>query len=83
MTLFENNESQVSVIPIKDNSDLRNKLKSVKNISNLHPIILKAGMLKNNSEFEGVLFKGVSSEFNWSIMKSFIIEGNFQNYQKI
>ena len=32
---------------IKDNSDLRNKLKSVKNISNLHPIILKAGMLKN------------------------------------
>ena len=82
VTLFENNESQVSVIPLKDNSDLRNKLKSVKNISNLHPIILKAGMLKSNSEFEGVLFKGVSSEFDWSILKSFIIEGAFPKLSK-
>ncbi len=82
VTLFENNESQVSVIPLKDNSDLRNKLKSVKNISNLHPIILKAGMLKSNSEFEGVLFKGVSSEFDWSILKTFIIEGEFPKLSK-
>ena len=77
VTLFENNESQISVIPFKDNLDLRNNLRSVKNISNLHPVALKAGMLKNDSEFEGVLFKGVSSEFDWSIMKTFLIEGEF------
>ena len=56
VTLFENNESQVSVIPFKDNPDLRNQLRSINNISNLHPIALKAGMLKNDSVFEGVLF---------------------------
>lgn len=77
VTLFENNESQVSVIPFKDNPDLRNQLRSINNISNLHPIALKAGMLKNDSVFEGVLFKGVSSEFDWSILKTFLIEGEF------
>lgn len=82
VTFFENNESQVSAIPFKDNPDLRNKIKTIKNVSNLHPIALKAGMLKNNSKFEGVLFKGVSSEFDWSILKTFIIEGKFPKLSK-
>ncbi len=82
VTLFENNESPTSVVPFKDNSDLRNKIKSGKNITNLHPIILKAGMLKSDSEFEGVLFKGVSSEFDRSILKTFIVEGEFPRLSK-
>ena len=77
VTLFENNESQISVIPFKESPDLRNQLKSVENISNFHPIALKAGMLKKGSDFEGVIFKGVSTEFDSSILKTYIIEGSF------
>ena len=34
-------------------------------------------MLKNKSHFEGVLFKGVSSDFDWSSLDTFITEGRF------
>ena len=80
VTLFENNESQISVLPIQDKKSVRKKLKKNKNLDRFHSIALKAGMLKNNSDFEGVLFKGVSSNFKWSILDPFKIEGNFPDF---
>ena len=34
-------------------------------------------MLKNKSHFEGVVFKGVSSNFDWSSLDTFLTEGRF------
>ena len=80
VTLFENNESQISVLPIQDKKSVRKKIKQNKNLDRFHSIALKAGMLKNNSDFEGVLFKGVSSNFKWSSLDPFKIEGNFPDF---
>jgi len=80
VTLFENNESQISILPIQDNKSVRKKLKENKNLNRFHSIALKAGMLKKDFEFEGVLFKGVSSDFKWSSLDPFIIDGNFPNF---
>ena len=77
VTLFENNESQVSILPFEDNDILRQKISKNENIKQFHPIALKAGMLKNSSNFEGVLFKGVSSDFKWPILEGFLIQGRF------
>ncbi len=80
VTLFENNESQISILPIQDKKSVRKKLKENKNLNRFHSIALKAGMLKKDSDFEGVLFKGVSSDFKSSSLDTFIIEGNFPNF---
>ena len=77
ITLFENNESQVSVLPFEDADSVRQKIRENKNIKRFHSIALKPGMLKNKSQFEGVLFKGVSSDFDWSSLDTFITEGRF------
>ena len=77
ITLFENNESQVSVSPFEDNDLVRQEIRENKNIKRFHSIALKAGMLKTNSNFEGVLFKGVSSNFDWSSLDTFLTEGKF------
>jgi len=77
ITLFENNESQVSVLPFKDTDSVRQKIGENKNIKRFHSIALKPGMLKNKSHFEGVLFKGVSSNFDWSSLGTFLTEGRF------
>ena len=53
ITLFENNESQVSVLPFEDNDSVRQKIRENKNIKRFHSIALKPGMLKNKSHFEG------------------------------
>ena len=77
ITLFENNESQVSVLPFEDTDSVRQNIRENKNIKRFHSIALKPGMLKNKSHFEGVLFKGVSSDFDWSSLDTFITEGRF------
>jgi len=77
ITLFENNESQVSVLPFEDTDSLRQKIRENKNIKRFHSIALKPGMLKNKSHFEGVVFKGVSSNFDWSSLDTFLTEGRF------
>ena len=77
ITLFENNESQVSVLPFEDTDSVRQEIRENKNIKRFHSIALKPGMLKNKSHFEGVVFKGVSSNFDWSSLDTFLTEGRF------
>ena len=77
ITLFENNESQVSDLPFEDTDSVRQKIGENKNIKRFHSIALKPGMLKNKSHFEGVVFKGVSSNFDWSSLDTFLTEGRF------
>ncbi len=83
VTLFENNESQISLFPIIDNQALRKQISEVANIKRIHPIALKAGMLKTESDFEGVLLKGVSSDFDWSSLESFLIKGHYPDFNQV
>ena len=46
ITLFENNESQVSVLPFEDNNSVRKEIRENKNIKRFHSIALKPGMLR-------------------------------------
>jgi len=82
VTLFENNESQVSLSPFKDEDSLRIQIGEQKNVKRFHPVALKAGMLKTDTDFEGVLFKGVSSDFDWSSLESYLKQGDFPNLLK-
>ena len=39
-------------------------------------------MLKTKNNFEGFLLKGVSKDFDWSSLSSFITQGRFPNLEK-
>ena len=80
VTLFENNESQVSLLPMIDSDSIRNQIKEGINIKKIHSIALKAGMLKTDSDFEGILFKGVSENFDWTSLNSFKTQGTFPSF---
>ena len=77
VTLFENNESQISVLPLKDSQEVVNAIEAQKNIFTYHAYATKAGMLKSNEEFEGILFKGVSEKMDWTLLEDFLVEGSF------
>ena len=80
VTLFENNESQVSLLPMIDSDSIRNQIKEEINIEKIHSVALKAGMLKTDSDFEGILFKGVSENFDWTSLSSFKTQGTFPSF---
>ena len=72
ITTFENNESQISVAPFEDLNELRDQLKNHPDFQRFHAIALKAGMFKTSSDFEGILLKGVSHEFDWNRLEVFL-----------
>ena len=79
VTLFENNESQISVNPFLDTEEIRAHFQKEENILRFHPIAIKAGMLRTSADFEGVLLKGVSTDFDWSGITPFLTRGRFPN----
>ena len=82
ITTFENNESQVSLTPFEDYKELRIKIKNHPNFERIHAVAVKAGMFKTNNDFEGILLKGVSNEFDWRSLKGFLTQGSFPQYSE-
>ena len=80
ITLFENNESQVSILPFENSQEIKNKIEAHNDFDRMHAIALKAGMLKANDDFEGILLKGVDSGFKWTSIEGFLTQGDFPAY---
>jgi len=75
---FENNSSLSSLKPIKIDLKKEVLIKNPK-ISNIQYVAYKSGLIINKKSFEGVVFKGISSNFDWSVFSNYIIDGNVVN----
>lgn len=75
---FENNSSLSSLKPIKIDLKKEVLIKNPK-ISNIQYVAYKSGLIINKKNFEGVIFKGISSNFDWSVFSNYIIDGNVIN----
>ena len=74
---FENSESQVSIIPFLDTPELRANIESETEVIHIQRVVIKAGLLKTDSSFEGVVFKGVGADYEWENLNTFLVEGRF------
>ena len=76
---FENSESEISIISFLDIPELRANIESEDNVIHLQKVAIKAGLLKTDSSFEGVVFKGVDADYEWKNLNTFLVEGRFPN----
>jgi len=82
ITPFENNESQISILPFEDTSELKKLIKKNEGVNIINSIAFDGAILKNKNDFEGALFKGVDINYNWEVIKEFIVEGTFPSISK-
>jgi lipoprotein-releasing system permease protein len=75
ITIFDDNQSVVSKVPVSTNQDFYPKFKSVDGIKHIQAVATKAGMIRTEDSFEGVIFKGVSEDFLWENMEEYLVEG--------
>ncbi len=61
--------------PITFDEELLKKIKSTQNIKHIQAFATKNGILKTKTENEGIVLKGISSDYDWSYLKSYIKEG--------
>ena len=71
---FENNTSFSSISPISLSLDFK-KLHNNSEIIHVQNVAYKSGLIVNKNSFEGVVFKGISSDFNWSSFSKYIRKG--------
>ncbi len=61
--------------PIKLSPDTLKMLKDLPFVRHIQPIAVKNGIIKTKAENEGVLLKGVSSDFDFSFINKYLSEG--------
>ncbi|MGS0524945.1 ABC transporter permease [Zobellia nedashkovskayae] len=77
---YDNNASDVSVMPVSFNQDFYPEFKDVDGIDHVQAVASKAGIIRTETTFEGVIAKGVGSDYNWSVFEEYLVDGKLPNY---
>ncbi|WP_378185330.1 ABC transporter permease [Aquimarina sp. W85] len=75
ITSYDNNNSVESWVPISKNQDFYPKFETVDGISHVQVYATKAGIVRTASDFEGVVVKGISTDYNWSVFEEYLTAG--------
>ena len=78
---YDNNSSQVSLMPISLNQDFYPEFKNVSGISHVQAVATKAGIIRTETDFEGVIVKGVGSDYKWENFEDFLTEGELPDFK--
>ena len=78
ITNFSNNNTY-DTQPICVDDSLINRLKATDGIKHVEVFSTKPGIIKTDSDFQGVVLKGVSSDYDWSFFEKNLEEGSILN----
>ncbi len=79
---YDNNQSEVSIVPISKNQDFYPKFNSVPGVSHIQAIASKAGIIRTETAFEGIILKGVGTDYQWNNIKEYIVSGKLPDFSK-
>ncbi len=77
---YDNNNSEVSVVPVSTEQEFYPEFKSVEGIVHVQAVATKAGIIRTEETFEGILAKGVGKDYNWSALEEYLVNGKLPNY---
>ncbi|MDR3308929.1 MAG: ABC transporter permease [Tannerella sp.] len=74
LTNFDNNIS-FEAMPIAVSDSLRHAIGSFKGVRHIEVFATKPGMLKTETDFQGIVLKGMDADFDTAFFKSHLVEG--------
>jgi lipoprotein-releasing system permease protein len=77
---YDNNNSEVSIVPVSTEQDFYPEFKSVDGVVHIQAVATKAGIIRTEETFEGIIAKGVGKDYNWAPFKEFLIDGVLPDY---
>jgi lipoprotein-releasing system permease protein len=72
---FDSNIS-FETTPISDTQKFIPEIKQIPGISHLQVFATKAGIIRTDEDIQGVVLKGIGSDFDWSYFKSNMVDGS-------
>ena len=79
---YTNNQSDVSTAPISLNQSFYPKFTSLTGITHVQGIVTKAGIIRTASAFEGIVYKGVGTDYDFSYLKQYVTSGRLPTVSK-
>jgi lipoprotein-releasing system permease protein len=79
ITNYDDNSSEVSITPIDKNQEFYPTFANVEGIKKVQVFANKAGLIRTKTDFSGVIFKGVSTDYDWSFFQEYLVEGKLPN----
>ena len=76
---YDNNQSEATLTPIAKNQEFYPKFNSVAGVNHIQVVATKAGIIRTEKAFEGVVFKGVGTDYQWSNIKEYLVAGRLPN----
>ena len=78
---FDNNSSYEST-PIAVSDTLINELSQFTGIRHIEKYSTKPGILKTETDFQGIVLKGVDANYDWTFFKNNLVEGDTLTFDK-
>ena len=72
---FDSNIS-FETTPISDKQNFIPEIKAIRGISHIEVFATKAGIIRTDEDIQGVVLKGIGSDFDWSYFKSNMVDGS-------
>ena len=79
---YDNNQSEVTLVPISKKQDFYPKFTSVPEVSHVQAIASKAGIIRTETAFEGIILKGVGADYQWNNIKEYLVSGKLPDFSK-
>ncbi len=77
---YDNNNSEVSVVPVSKNQEFYPNFTSIEGIVHVQAVATKAGIIRTAETFEGIVAKGVGNDFNWQALEDYLVAGELPSY---
>lgn len=82
ITNFDTNASDESQVPISLKQEFYPKFENIEGIKHIQGVATKFAVIRTESDFEGVVVKGVGADYNWDYFKDFLVEGRLPDFTK-
>ncbi len=82
ITNYDNNNSDISIIPIDKNQSFYPKFSNINGIKNIQIYTNKGGIIRTKDSFEGIIFKGVSTDYDLSFFKEYLTKGRLPDFHQ-
>jgi lipoprotein-releasing system permease protein len=81
---FDTNYSFDSQNPISysESGVFSEEFSAIQGITHIQATAVKSGIIRTATDFEGVVAKGVGTDYNWKFFEEYLVEGRLPNYSE-
>jgi lipoprotein-releasing system permease protein len=80
ITNYDTNASDESQVPISINQEFYPKFNTVEGVKRIQGVASKFAVIRTETDFEGVVVKGVGGDYNWEYFEEFLVQGRVPDF---